>query len=275
LRADVPILAVIGRKNSGKTTVVEGLISELARRKFQVAAVKHISQKSFSVDTRGKDTWRLSTAGANPVIAVSDEESIIKMKNGIRDFSLNAMLRVAEESKVDVLVLEGFSSLVLEEKRVGKVICLRDQDERKEFGERSRGEVLAFCSFQSLGEPVLRIQDDLTVIVERAIRFIEKREKILEILDQLPGLDCGKCGRATCEELAEDIYEGQASLDDCIPLKIQSELKAKIRIGNAEVPIQPFVSEIIRKSVLAMVSTLKGVTIEGDEEVRINIKSKD
>jgi len=62
----------MGRKNSGKTTVIEGLISELVKRPLRVASVKHIRKKGFSMDTEGKDTWRHSAAGANPVIAVSD-----------------------------------------------------------------------------------------------------------------------------------------------------------------------------------------------------------
>jgi len=39
------------------------------------------------------------------------------------------------------------------------------------------------------------------------------------------------------------------------------------------VPIQPFVSEIIGKTILAMVSTLKGVKIRGDERVKIEVIS--
>ena len=267
----VTVLAVIGRKNSGKTTVIEGLISELAKRHLRVASVKHIRKKGFSMDREGKDTWRHSAAGANPVIAVSDIELIIKMKGGLDQFSLDRMINVAQENQADVLVLEGFSSLVAENERVGKIVCVRDLEEYEEFRKSTRGEVLAFLSFQPLGEPVLNINADHPFTVERVTRFIEERERISEILGQLAGLDCGKCGRATCEELAEDIHQGQASLDDCVPFKFRSEVKARIMIGESEIPIQPFVSEIIRKAVLGMVSTLKAVDIEGAEKVDIVI----
>jgi len=267
----VTVLAVIGRKNSGKTTVIEGLISELVKRHLRVASVKHIHKKGFSMDREGKDTWRHSAAGANPVIAVSDVELIVKMKDGLDQFSLEGMINVAQENQADVLMLEGFSSLILDDKRVGKIVCIKDLEEYKEYGKSTRGEVLAFLSFQPLGEPVLNINADHPFTVERVTRFIEKKERISEILGQLAGLDCGKCGRATCEELAEDIYQVQASLDDCIPFKFRSEVKARITIGDSEIPIQPFVSEIIRKAVLGMVSTLKAVDIEGVEKVDIVI----
>jgi len=270
----VPVLAVIGHKKSGKTTIAEALVSEFTGKGLRVATAKHVSEKSFSMDTKGKDTWRHSVAGANPVMAVSDAELFIKMKNGGDKVSLDRMLKIAQEDRADVLILEGFSSLVLEKKLVGKIVCVRNRKEYEEFREKTRGEVLAYCSFQPLGEPVFHIEEGLRVIVEEAARFIEKRERIAEILGQLAGLDCAKCGKATCEELAEAIYEGQASLDDCVPLKLKPELKTRITVGDSEVPIQPFVSEIVRKTILGMVSALKGVSLEGQEEVMISISRR-
>lgn len=58
--------------------------------------------------------------------------------------------------------------------------------------------------------------------------------------------------------LAVAIYKREAKLSDCIPLKLRSKLKTRITINDAEVPIQPFVSKVIRNSILGMVSSLKG-----------------
>jgi molybdopterin-guanine dinucleotide biosynthesis protein B len=273
MHVNVPVLAVIGHKKSGKTTIIELLISELASRGLQVAAIKHVGEKGFLLDTKGKDTWRYSTAGANPVIAVSNTEVVIKVKNGTENIPLDRMIKLAEDNEADVLILEGFSSLVLKDKRVGRIVCLRNREEYGEFNEKMQGEVLAFCSFQQLGEPILNIQEGFPVIVRKVSELVEKRKKVFEILGQLAGLDCGKCGWATCEELAEAIYKRQASLEDCVPLKPKPKLKARIRIRDSEIPLQPFVSEIIRKSILGMVSSLKGVTVRGDEEVHITILS--
>jgi len=63
-------------------------------------------------------------------------------------------------------------------------------------------------------------------------------------------------------------------LDDCVPLKLKPELKTRIVVDDSEVPIQPFVSEIVRKTILGMVSALKGVSLEGQEEVTISISRK-
>lgn len=45
---------------------------------------------------------------------------------------------------------------------------------------------------------------------------IKKIEKIDEIVNTLPGLDCGSCGAPTCYALAEDIVRGNANIKDCI-----------------------------------------------------------
>ncbi len=48
---------------------------------------------------------------------------------------------------------------------------------------------------------------------------ILKMREIRKIKDLLPGYDCGACGAPTCSDLAEDIVDGKASLDDCVVLK--------------------------------------------------------
>jgi molybdopterin-guanine dinucleotide biosynthesis protein B len=272
MRSKIPVLAVLGRKNSGKTTVIEHLASELLKRGFSVATSKHISHRDFSIDTKGSDTWRHSIAGANPVVAVSDNEMsiIFKVKNPKIEF----ISHLANGFGANILILEGFSLMVMKDKSVGKIICVKSLEEYSEFMEADVSNVIAICSFQDFGEPILKISENFPVLIEKTLRFIERRFKVLGILDSLAGLDCGKCGRKTCEEMAEEIYLGEASVDECFPLRIKSELSTRVYIYGRDVPLQPFVSEFIRKTVLGMISSLKNVSIKGDEEVQIEIMGK-
>lgn len=48
---------------------------------------------------------------------------------------------------------------------------------------------------------------------------VQKIERIEEILSALPGLDCGSCGAPNCLALAEDIYNNEAEIYDCVVLK--------------------------------------------------------
>lgn len=56
-------VAFIGRKNSGKTTLVEQLIAELTRRGLAVSSLKHHSHNDFEIDIPGKDSYRHHEAG--------------------------------------------------------------------------------------------------------------------------------------------------------------------------------------------------------------------
>jgi len=69
-------LAVVGSKNSGKTTVIEGLVRYLVGEGYRVATIKHTSH-SHRFDAPGKDTFRHREAGAALTIARSEGETAI------------------------------------------------------------------------------------------------------------------------------------------------------------------------------------------------------
>ena len=52
-----PIVSVVGRKNSGKTTLVVALAAELRRRGLRVASVKH-GHHRMEIDRPGSASWR-------------------------------------------------------------------------------------------------------------------------------------------------------------------------------------------------------------------------
>ena len=69
-RAGGPVvLGVVGRPNSGKTTLIEKLIPEFTRRGLRVGAVKRVAR--FDIDMPGKDSWRHGQAGADAYTVAS------------------------------------------------------------------------------------------------------------------------------------------------------------------------------------------------------------
>ena len=68
------VIAVVGTKNSGKTTTIEYLVSELTKRGHRITVIKHISKPDFTIDTPGKDTWKFAKAGAKTIISVAQNE---------------------------------------------------------------------------------------------------------------------------------------------------------------------------------------------------------
>ncbi len=59
---------------------------------------------------------------------------------------------------------------------------------------------------------------DISSLDEDLSEALAKMEKINEVLETLPMINCGACGSPSCKALAEDIVLGYASLKDCIVL---------------------------------------------------------
>jgi hypothetical protein len=53
----------------------------------------------------------------------------------------------------------------------------------------------------------------------------------------------------------------------------KNDRKLIVKIDGKNLALHPFVQRIIVRTVLAMLSTLKGVEIQGGESVEINVKS--
>lgn len=57
--------------------------------------------------------------------------------------------------------------------------------------------------------PMMQLDEDI-------MAAMEKFERMEEVINSLPGLDCGACGAPSCQCLAEDIVQGKATEIDCI-----------------------------------------------------------
>jgi molybdopterin-guanine dinucleotide biosynthesis protein MobB len=122
-------IAVVGSKRSGKTTTVEALVRELAEKGYRIAAVKHISEHAFTIDTKGKDTWRYAQAGAQMVIGICAGE-VATIEKADRTFSLEDLLERSRGH--DVVFLEGFKKLVTKVRSIPKIVVVKSKDEALE-----------------------------------------------------------------------------------------------------------------------------------------------
>lgn len=69
-------LHIVGRKNSGKTTLICELVEEFTRRGHRVGTIKH-TYHDHEVDVPGKDSHRHRTSGASPACFVTRETTAI------------------------------------------------------------------------------------------------------------------------------------------------------------------------------------------------------
>ena len=118
-KADIPIVSIVGKSDSGKTTVLEGVVADLTSRGWRVATVKHHIH-DFDIDIPGKDSWRHARAGAI-VSMVSSPNELGVVKQLDREPTLDEL--AAEAGNVDILLTEGY-------KRTGRVRIEVSRDER-------------------------------------------------------------------------------------------------------------------------------------------------
>ena len=67
-----PAISFVGRKNSGKTTLLEKLITNLADKGLRIATIKHHGHPDFDIDIPGRDSYRHRAAGAQSTTILSD-----------------------------------------------------------------------------------------------------------------------------------------------------------------------------------------------------------
>ena len=99
------VYGVIGWKNSGKTSLMERLVSEITGRGFSVSTVKHVHH-TVDLDQPGKDTFRHRAAGAREVVLASADRLAIMVEHRGPEPELPAVL--ARLAPVDLVLVEGY-----------------------------------------------------------------------------------------------------------------------------------------------------------------------
>ncbi len=142
LEAMPPIFAIIGSSGSGKTTILEYLISRLSDEKLKIAAIKSMHH-SFTVDPKGKDTWKYSDAGASVTVGVSPDSTVIikKRESALEDIS-QVINQVVDESP-DIILLEGFKSLIAKDDTIRKIVAAKDEGDLMRTLEGTVGPIFA------------------------------------------------------------------------------------------------------------------------------------
>lgn len=121
------VVAVVGRKKSGKTAIIELLTRELVGRGYRVAAVKHIPEPKFTIDQEGKDTWRFVQAGATIVVGVSAHEIATIERTNTDSISLERILQECKDT--DLVLVEGFRDLVSKNDEIAKILIVTSAEE--------------------------------------------------------------------------------------------------------------------------------------------------
>lgn len=160
----IPTLSLIGRSNSGKTTLIEKLVLHFKEQGYHVAVIKH-THHDFSFDKKGKDSYRHREAGADAVIITNDHkigmtadlpEALTPLEAG----------KTFLPSHINLLIIEGFKDL-----EIPKLEIIGDSEEPPLFLSGLKG-VRALISDKVIDSDLpLYKRNDIKGISE----FIEKK----------------------------------------------------------------------------------------------------
>jgi len=173
------LLAVVGSKNSGKTTTIECVVAGLTRKGFRVGSIKHIHHPDFTIDTEGTDTWRHARAGSRMVACVSNKEIALIMKDDPEEI-LPSILDFMTKRELDIIVVEGLHSSIGQRPDVFKIVTAHDAEDLR---ERLRGTVPLIVAISGVvAEETSHLMDiDLPIINSRTdcAKLVERIEEEL------------------------------------------------------------------------------------------------
>lgn len=95
---------IVGRKKSGKTTLIQALIPELTRNNMNVGTVKHTSH-NHEFDIENTDSWKHRQAGSQATVILSPGRIVCHCRKPGEDKTLS-LLKIIFQDK-DLVLWEG------------------------------------------------------------------------------------------------------------------------------------------------------------------------
>lgn len=228
------ILGFYGPSNSGKTETITKVVKYFSEKGYKIATVKHIPG-NFTIDNEGKDTWKMGNAGSKLVIASSDIETTFIIKESLDLKKIIQIINILND--YDLILVEGFKTVPWIKKiKFGN-------------GERMENTVMDYDNLDNL------------------IKYIENELKIDGIVKKLPNFNCGECGFKTCREMAEKILTNERKLEDC--RYYNPDVFMNIKVNERDIYLSPFVQNIVKNTIIGMLSSLKGVGKINSLEIRM------
>jgi molybdopterin-guanine dinucleotide biosynthesis protein MobB len=162
----VKVVSFVAKSGTGKTTLLEKVIALLKERGYKVGAIKHDAHR-FDIDHPGKDSFRLTAAGADSMLICSPEKLAL-VKKHVQPPPIEELLE-AYFQDMDIVLTEGFKKssfpkIEVHRKERSETLLCR--------GEENDSTLLAVASNEplDLDVPVLDIDSG-----EEIADFIERR----------------------------------------------------------------------------------------------------
>lgn len=160
------LLAVSGVKNSGKTTLIEGILPKLKEAGYKAATVKHDGH-DFECDIEGTDTYKHKKAGAfGTAIFSKNRFMVVKEQQNTSEEEI-----ISYFNEADIIILEGFKY-----SDYPKIEIVRKGNSNESVCRKET--LLAIATdIEDFGSSVNTVDlNDINSIVSLIIEFIKRRK---------------------------------------------------------------------------------------------------
>ena len=158
-------IAVIGWKNSGKTTLVSRLVTHLKKKKFKVGVVKH-AHHTFDIDHPNTDSYKIREAGSYKTTIVSEKRLAHIEEKISPEIDIEELIKL--NNGCDILIFEGFKKI----KKLSKIEVNLTKNNKE-------------LLYKSLDNVKLLVSDDMSEHPIKVLRHDQVNEIIKEILSDL------------------------------------------------------------------------------------------
>lgn len=101
----VKAVSFVAKSGTGKTTLLEKVIAHLKERGYKIGVIKHDAHR-FDIDHPGKDSHRLTAAGADTML-ISSPEKLAIVKKHAQSPPVEELIETYF-TDVDIVLTEGF-----------------------------------------------------------------------------------------------------------------------------------------------------------------------
>ncbi len=165
------VVTFIGYHDSGKTTLVSQVVTQLKNMGYRVAVIKSSNDSGVSFDKPGTDTYKHRQAGADSVLFVGPDQMVLQ--TGPSDHSL-VTLAHRYFADADIVIGEGFKHA----RKVAKIEVVRSPDQ--ELRSEVHG-VIAVATDLDIGcDHVFRLNEAKEIALFLEKRYLFGRDRVPE-----------------------------------------------------------------------------------------------
>ena len=211
------IVSIVGKKNTGKTTLSTKIIRELTKRGYKVASIKH-SHHTIEMDKKNTDTWKHKQAGSEIVTGIGSTTFFNIKQNMDPD---RILYLIKHLDNIDYVIIEGFKKY-----NYPKIATSPDA-----VDEHTIKQINPFTANKNE--------------IEELIDLIEKRSH-----DIIKTLYKKNCGYTNGETISKEIIKGN------IKTETLDYTPSCLSVNNNIIGLNRFVSDYIKQNILGIIKTL-------------------